>query len=177
MKKLVANLLLCLSLASPTVQAGVKVMDVEVGVTTIETLKTTVGTKVKLMEAGISSWTGGSMLRADGDAFDIEGLKAVLYIFDDQKRLSALVMTMDKSRFDAVYKFIASKYKLTSEQRPFVGNSTAKFAAPDTNIEMDAPHMSFEMEVKYLSHSFVKNFQTKSQAASAAKQKKEQSQF
>jgi hypothetical protein len=177
MKKIAANLLLCLSITAANVYAGAKVLDVEVGATTIDALKTSAGTKIRLKQSGISTWTGGPTLVAEGADFEIEGLKSVLYIFDDQKKLSALVMTMDKSRFDAIYQFLANKYKLVSQQRPHVGNSFAKFSAPDTSVEIDAPHMSFDMEVKYLSNNFVKSFQAKSQAEAAAKKNKEKSQF
>jgi hypothetical protein len=177
MKKTFDKLILCLSFVSATAYAGVKVLDVEVGATTIDALKTSVGTKIMLKPSGISSWTGGPVLVADGTGYDIAGLKSVLYIFDEQKKLSALVMTMEKSRFDDIYQFLANKYKLISQQRPHVGNSFAKFSAPDTSVEIDAPHMSFDMEVKYLSNNFVKSFQAKSQAEAAAKKNKEKSQF
>lgn len=65
---------------------------------------------------------------------------------------------LEKRRFDEVASLLAEKYKLTKKVRPQVGDRYAKFTAPDTVIEIDAPHLSFDMEVRYMTNNFVKAF-------------------
>ena len=157
--------------------AGTQVLGFEIGVTSVDQVRQDLSKKTKIEDRGTNKFTTGPMLRADGSAYEIEGLNDVLYIFDDQKKLAGVIMDMNKSRFDAIFQFLNGKYKVTSQQRPFVGNQSAKFKPTDSIIELDAPHMGFNMEVRYLRNDLVQKFNAQTEAEAAAKKRSEASKF
>ena len=160
-------LVLCLFALLSSAHAGTKVINVELGVSTLEQVRKEAASVGRIQNAGTSTWSKGPILLIDNPDLGIEGVKSVQYIFDPAGKLSAVVMTMpsskgmgdlEKRRFDEVAKLLAEKYKIAKKVRPFVGDRYAKFTAPDTTIEIDAPHMSFDMEVRYMTNSFLKAF-------------------
>lgn len=157
--------------------AGTQVLGAEIGVTTLEQLKLELSKKTKVEDRGNNKYSGGAMLKTDGASYEIEGLATVLYIFDQQKKLAAVIMDMDKERFNTVFQFLNGKYKVVAQQRPFVGNQSARFKPADAYIDMDAPHMGFNMEVRYIRNDLMQKFNTKSDADAAAKKKSEASKF
>lgn len=157
--------------------AGTQVLGVEIGQTTPAQLTKALAKHAKLENRGTNKYSGGDMYHVDGDAYDIEGLKDVLYIFDDRQRLAGVIMDMDKGRFDSVYQYLTGKYKVTSQQRPFVGNQYAVFKPNDAVIELDSPHMSFDMEVRYLRNDLMQQFKAQSPADAVAKKRSEASKF
>ena len=74
-----------------------------------------------------------------------------------------------KSRFGEVANALGSKYKLVKQDRPFVGNQYARYSAPDTVIELDAPHMGFDMQLRYMTTAF---FQAMNEGTSKKEQQK-----
>ena len=167
---------LSLILASPAF-AGMPVLGFEVGVTTLDQVRDRLGIKDPANDLPINAYSHGPMVDVDAANEGVEGLKSVLYIFDTDKRLCAVVMKLDNERFDFVYRSLAPKYKLVHSERPFVGNQYARFQAKDGIIEASAPHMSFEMEVRYLRADFFKAYLAKSAADRAAKARHDQAQF
>ena len=157
--------------------AGAQVLGFEIGATTVDQVraKLDVGTPTK--DLPINKYSKGPMIETRGETNQIEGLSDVLYIFDPKGLLCAVVLTIDKSRVDFVLRSLAAKYKLVRSIRPFVGDQYALFTAPDTTIEVDAPHMSFEMEVRYFRPDFLKAYKSQSHAEEAAKRRREGSQF
>ena len=112
------------------------------------------------------------MLRTNGSSYEIEGLNDVLNIFDDQQKLAGVIMNMNKNRFDTVYQAVSKKYKVASQNRPFVGNQFARFKTPDSTIEIDAPHLSFEMGVRYIRKDLLQKFNSQSTAEAESKKKR-----
>lgn len=157
--------------------AGTQVLGVEIGVTTVNQMRQELSKKTHVEDSGTNEFAGGPMLKTDGAAYEIEGLTEVVYIFDDQKKLAGVIMDMSKGRFDSVFEFLNKKYKVTSQQRPFVGDQFARFKPADSFIEMDAPHMGFNMEVRYIRNDLMQKFKTKSNENSAAKKKSEAANF
>lgn len=139
--------------------AGVKVLDVEVGVSTIEQVRKIASAAGKVQDVGINSWTKGQSLLVQQGNYGIEGLQSVQYIFDASGKLACVLMTMGKTRFGDIFDLLASKYKLVKQARPFVGDQYAQFSVPDAIIEISAPHMGFQMEVSYMTPVFVKAWQ------------------
>jgi hypothetical protein len=162
---------------STAVHAGTAVLGFEIGVTTLDQLKQDLAKKTKLQSQGTNKYTGGEMIKTDGNGYDIDGLSGVLYIFDDQKKLSGVIMDMGKHRFDAIFQFLSSKYKVVAQQRPFVGNQYARFQPSDATVEIDAPHLGFEMEVRYIRNDLMQKFRAQSEAEAAAKKKSEAAKF
>lgn len=173
--RLIAALVLsaCMGLA----QAGTQALGVEIGETTPTHLKQSLAKQVKMESRGANKYSGGEMYHVDGDAYDVEGLKGVLYIFDERQRLAGILMEMNKGRFDAVYHYLTNKYKVVSQQRPFVGDHYALFKPSDAFIELDAPHLSFDMTVRYVRNDLMQQFKAKSQGEAAAKKRSEASKF
>jgi hypothetical protein len=157
--------------------AGTSVLNVEIGVSTVEQVRQALTKNTKVQDEGTNKFTNGTMLKTDGSSYEIEGLNSVLYIFDEQKKLAGIVMDMNKARFDSIYKFLSGKYKVSSQQLPFVGDKFARFKTTDTTIEINAPHLSFEMEVRYVRNDAMQKYNNQTAAEANAKKKSEASKF
>lgn len=166
-----------LSAMTAAAHAGTPVLGFEVGTSTLDQIKSNLSKQTAVNDNGINKWSGGPMLQTNGESYEIEGLQKVLYIFDEQKKLTGVIMTMGKNRFDSVHQFLSKKYKVQTQQRPFVGDQFARFKTTDGVVELDAPHMSFEMDVRYLRSDLVQKFNAQSQAEATAKRKNEASKF
>jgi hypothetical protein len=177
MKRAVMVLILSALSLMTIVYAGTPVLGFEIGTSTAHQVSTTLAAQTTVIDHGVNKWSGGQMLKTNGSSYDIDGLQSVLYIFDEGNLLSGVVMTMDKSRFDSIYQFLAAKYKVQTQQRPFVGDQFARFKTTDGVVEVDAPHMSFEMDVRYLRKDLVQKFNRQSQAEASAKRQREASKF
>ena len=157
--------------------AGTQVLGFEISVSSADQIRTTLSKQTKVVDNGLNKFTSGPMLKTDGTSYEIEGLSSVLYLFDDQKKLAGVIMDMQKDRCDAVYKALSAKYKVSSQQRPFVGNQFARFKTQDVIIEMDAPHLSFDMEVRYVRNDLMQKFNSQSAAEADTKNKREAAKF
>jgi hypothetical protein len=172
------SVLFVLALCATTLaHAGTQVLGFEIGVTTVEQLKQDLSKRTKYQVLGPNKYSGGDMIKTDGAAYEIEALTSVLYIFDDQKKLAGVIMDMGKHRFDSIFQFLSSKYKVVSQQRPFVGNQFARFRPADSIIEIDAPHLGFNMEVRYIRNDLMQRFNAQSESEAAAKKKSEAAKF
>lgn len=156
-------------------QAGVTVLDVELGVSSIDEVRKVAATAGKVKNDGINSWSNGPMLLVEDGDYGIEGLQSVRYIFDADGKMTGLVMQMNKTRFEDIHAILAGKYKLVEESRPFVGDQYAAFSAPGAVIEMNAPHLGFELWVSYLTPAFVSAIQEGNKAEEDQKRAREES--
>lgn len=177
MKKSIQILLTITVLTCSLVHAGTAMLGFDMGVSTLEQVKATLGKQTRVQDGGTNKYSNGAMLKTDGDGYDIEGLNEVVYVFDEQKKLAGVLMDMDKSRFTAVYQALSAKYKVAAQQRPFVGNQYARFKTPDAVIEVTAPHMSFQMSVNYLRNDLNQKFNTQSASEAETKTKRESAKF
>ncbi|MDI3295329.1 hypothetical protein [Janthinobacterium tructae] len=164
-------------LTCPSAIAGTQVLGAEIGVTTSEQLRKALSRNTKIRDRGVNQYSGGQMLATDGSSYDIQGLSEVVYIFDAQGKLAGVIMDMDKNRFSSIYQLLRKKYKVRSEKRPFVGDQYALFKPADATIELDAPHLSFTMEVRYLRNDLLQKFNADTAAEEAAKKKTEAEKF
>lgn len=153
-------------------QAGVSVVGLEIGVTTVDQARQLLRS-AGVKQRGISQLTNGPMLESNGDGLDIAGLKSVLALFDDQQRLAAVMLTVNKDRFGEIARLMAEKYSVVSQRRPFVGNAFVRMKSGDVRIEIDAPHMSFEMTVLYGLNSFWNAMEKAKADEQAAKERTE----
>jgi hypothetical protein len=101
----------------------------------------------------------------------------VVYVFDKDQELAAVLMEMGKDRFNDVFKILSAKYKLTAEERPFVGNMLGRFKAKGATIELNAPHMSFEMNASYLRDDFYARVKTQSAQETEQRKAAEKARF
>lgn len=178
MKHLVQSALVIFTLmCSIAANAGTQALGFEIGTSTIDQVKSTLAKKSKVTDNGTNKFTMGPMLKTDGSSYEIEGLNEVLYIFDDQKKLAGIIMNMNKARFGTIFQLLSAKYKVTSQQRPFVGNQFARFKTQDSVIEMDAPHLGFVMEVRYIRNDLMQKFNSQSAAEADTKRNREAAKF
>ncbi len=113
----------------------------------------------KFSENGINKWTGGPMMYASGAYFDIDDLQDVQFIFDQNERLQCVIMRfpkgdIKKENFDKIKNIMDRKYKLVQQQIPYVGDKYARYEFNDMIVELNAPHLSFTMEVTYSTKAF-----------------------
>lgn len=148
----------------------VQVAGFEIGTSTVQQVKSQLAKQTRIQDAGTNKFTGGAQFKTDGSGYGIESLNEVIYIFDKDQKLAGVIMDMGKHRFDEIFGIMAGKYKVTSKQRPFVGNMSARFKAQGVTIELDAPHLGFNMQASYIRDELYQQFNT--QAAQESQQKK-----
>ena len=147
-------------------------LGLEVGVVTLAQVQKQIGTQTRLNPTGTNKFSGGKMFQADGDGLHVDGVKSVTFIFDPADVLVGVLVNMPKDPKSLVQTF-SSKYKLVHNRVDnFMNYGTAQFAKGDTVIEIDSPHLSFDMEVRYLSKRLRDAFMQQSNAQAAAKQKR-----
>lgn len=163
-----------LAICSLSVLAGnAAPLGMELGVATLAQVKQSLGGRTPLEDGGINKFSGGSMLKGNGAGLEVEGLKEIVFIFDKSEKLAGVLMTMPKHDFKRTLDMLAGKYKVIQKNVPFVGNSFAKLRQGDSIIELEAPHLSFDMSLRYLSNQLVADFKKQSAAEAAAKQRKQ----
>lgn len=129
------------------------------------------------VQLGTNRYSGGKMFQLPADSLGVEGVQAATLIYNVDGSLAAIIVTMQKSRFGGVYEYLAEKYALREQRRPFVGNQYARFGAPGATIELNAPHMSFSMSLMYQQDSFVAAYKRISASEAAQKRANEASRF
>ncbi|GHV59331.1 hypothetical protein FACS1894103_2490 [Campylobacterota bacterium] len=115
---------------------------------------------------GFSSVTGGEIYDLDIKGIAIEGVKSGVVIFEEDGTLAYVCLNINKNRFNAMFDQLNSKYKLTYKDIPYVGNKIAKFKVGNSEIELYAPHLGFELELTYATDAFwqaSKNYRRKQQ--------------
>lgn len=130
--------------------------------------------KYTLVKKGISYYSGGPMYLIEKDELKIDGLNKVTLIFSkDTKVLLYVCAEFGNYKFNSLYKNLSKKYKLLDEEIPRLGNKFAKFENDQTFIKLDAPHMSFELEVTYIYKEFDKYITERDKKDKAEKNEKE----
>lgn len=129
--------------------ANTSVIGLEIGKSTIEDVKSKY--KINYSNPDASEWVIPYVIEPSD--INIEGLnKVVALIKKDDGKLSGVVMIFNKSisRFDELADSLQKKYKVTSVERPHVGDAHVYLQDGDTLIELEAPHMSFIMTLSYI---------------------------
>jgi hypothetical protein len=94
---------------------------------------------------------GRALLELDPAAFDFDGLEQVLLIFNTaEQHLAMVVLTIAKRRFRDVLADLRAKYSVDRERIDnFMQNGEALFRSGDDWIHLEAPHLSFSIELTY----------------------------
>lgn len=146
----------------------------ELGTTTVDALKTTVGRTAAPVERGLSAYSGGKIIEVPPGAFDVEGLKAATFIFDVKEHLAAVELRFGKGFGNANTTKLADtlglKYRQVERSIPRAGNASARYVGGDAVVVLDAPHLMFDCTVTYMTTAFEKAYQ---QAESKARRDKE----
>lgn len=147
-------------------------LGLEVGVVNYSQVEKELGTKTTLTESGINKFSNGRMFSAEADGLGIDGLNQVGLIFDQSDILVGVILTMRKDP-KGVYQTLSGKYKtVTNRIDNFMNRGYAKLVKGESIIEVDAPHMSFVMEVRYLTKGFQAAFDRATKAEDADKQRR-----
>ncbi|MDV7339306.1 hypothetical protein RYZ26_06860 [Terasakiella sp. A23] len=126
---------------------------------------------------GENKYTGGLMLDIDVSSAQVNGVKKLILIFDQQEILQGVTFDSRKHHFNDFDGFISQKYVPVKRQVPFVGNKYVEYQAPNAIIKLNAPHMGFEMNIVYASQELLSSFNSISKAEDAQEKKKAASQF
>lgn len=161
-------------------------LGLELGVATQAQVRQQLNGQTQLEEAGTNQYSGGKMLKGHGEGLGIDGLSEIVFIFDTSDKLAAVLMTLPKGEgfgdlhngnFTKTAKALAAKYKLVEKSQPFVGNARATFRQGDSVVELDAPHMSFTMALRYMTQALQKAFKQQSTSNQAAKERTQANKF
>lgn len=168
------SLALLLGAASTWAQSEVSALGWTLQTSTVEQLRQAYP---EADHRGTNRFSDGPMFSVPTSRFDLMGLESTLFIFDDGNRLAAIILTMSKSRFNAIHDTLKDKYPVRASQIPFVGNSYVRYGAPGATIELDAPHLSFSMDLRYQRDDFVARFKQRVNEDEAARQRREKDQL
>lgn len=141
--------MLCMAFTNVAFAVNAAPFGVELGVATSAQVKQQVGAKARLSDGGINKLSGGKVLESNGDGLGVEGLSYVAFTFDGADKLVAVVMRLPKESFKKTLSTLSGKYKLVEKEVPFVGDASATLQQGESVIDLNAPHMSFEMTVVY----------------------------
>jgi len=144
----------------------------EISVAKLADVRAQLGDRTTLKAAGTNKFSGGPMLVSNGAGLGIDGLQEITFIFDEEEVLQGVLLTLPK-RFRPTFETLRKKYKVVSQRIPFVGDAHARFSQGASAIILDAPHLSFEMSLHYLSDRLLATFESRS-ARDQARHEKEQ---
>lgn len=131
---------------------------VEVGVSTLRQVQQQLGNRAPLQPAGQNRFSGGNMFDVDGAGLEVEGVNKATFIFDASDVLAGVVVSMAKDPKSLARSF-SGKYKVVANRiNSFMNYGYAKFQKGDSVIEIDAPHLSFQMEVRYVTSQLLAAF-------------------
>lgn len=94
----------------------------------------------------------------NGSCYKIHGLKKVFVTFVD-KRVKFIDGIFNKDEFETIKNSLQNKYGEASDSDvPFVGDTFVEWQPEGENtlIRLDAPHLSFEMQLIYIDMDYLK---------------------
>ena len=147
------------------------------GVATYTQVKQQAGSNTSLSDGGTNPYSGGKVLEGRGGEFGVEGLSNITFIFDPSEKLVAVYMTLPKDNLKDTLKALSAKYKLIAKDVPFVGDASAELQQGNSVIEISAPHLSFAMNVYYMTKAFNKTYTQQSSQEEAAREKLQAARF
>lgn len=126
---------------------------------------------------GINKYSNGNMYSIPTFSINFEALEQVTTVFNENGVLSAVLTTFPKSKFDYLNQTIGAKYSRVRQNIPFVGNKSSVYKDGSTKIMLDAPHLSFQMSMNYITQDFLDKFEHQSEYEKRQKEKNEASQL
>src|SRR5690554_4090514 len=139
--------------------ANPSVFGLSINKTSVEELKSEYSVKY----SGVNKYSGGEMYDIPKGQIAFDGLNKVTTIFSKDGILLAVLAEFPKHKFDYLNSFLSNKYSLVSQKIPFVGNKSATYRDGQTEIELNAPHMSFEMSLNYIHEELLSAFNQQSE--------------
>jgi hypothetical protein len=131
--------------------------------------------KVELL--GTNHYTQGNMYSVPVESIDFDGLKSLQVTFSKDGTLLIVLTKLPKTKFDYINGMLKKKYTLVRETVPYVGNKYVVYLEGETLIFLDAPHLSFEMELIYINEALYNDMVKQRDEAESQTQKSEASQL
>ena len=128
-------------------------------------------------ETNASFECNGKNYEIDPQSLNIDGIIASRLTFNERGILVAVHNRFEKSRFDSLLKNLSSKYKVVKKNVPFVGDSYVSFRDGDWDIFLDAPHLSFSLDLLYIEKNLYQKARSIYQDDKAKKSRNEASQL
>lgn len=133
-------------------------LGVEIGYANIQGVKNKVGSVAQLEDKGTNPYSKGKEMVVTQGGLGIDGLKSASFIFDENGVLAGVVMIVPKDP-KGMYELLSPKYeKVENNIDSFMNNGRAILRKGESIIEINAPHMAFEMEVRYISNALVASY-------------------
>ena len=111
---------------------------------------------------GRSKWSDGDIFSIPNRELGLEGVKNNAVIFNKGGKITAIMLELDKSRFDEIESMLAHKYVVVKKQISFAGDKYAKYQNDEDLIELDAPYLSSVMKLTYSEQIFQEAYLKKS---------------
>lgn len=129
--------------------------------------------KYKIIKSKQNINKGFSEHFIDISSINIETLSEVKVISNNNNKIiEGVTLFLSKNKFDDIYETLSNKYQPIYSENPILGDKYIKFEDDDCYIIINAPHLSFDMLVIYVSKNFVE--QNSLRLAEQAQNKKEQ---
>ncbi len=103
-----------------------------------------------LKPIGKSLFTEGSVYKEAYKISERDDLNAIGAVFDRNKNLQALKLTVPQSLFDQYISVLQKKYNMVSRQNPLVGDRSATYKNGNGTIFVHAPSASFNLTISYI---------------------------
>lgn len=114
------------------------------------------------LHEGRSKWSDGDIYSIPIRELGLEGVKSNSIIFNPSGRITAIMLELDKNRFDEVQSMLAHKYVVLNRQISFAGDKYAKYQNENDVIELDAPYLAPVMKLTYSEQIFQEAYLKKS---------------
>ena len=129
----------------------------ELGVASLSDVKSKVGPS-NITNKGINKYSNGAMIDVNSDYFEIDEVNSVLMIFDASDILAGVIVNMRKNPV-SMHQTLSKKYRTVRNTiDSFMNHGSSKLAKGNSLVYIDAPHMSFKMDVRYVTNQLDKAF-------------------
>lgn len=106
-----------LLLMSPA-QAGLQVLDVELGVSTVEQVRQAAARWGEVIDFGVNASTQGHMLAVTSPPAAFQNAQSVLYVFDAAGKLRGVNVYLRKGQFDELAAQLGQQYRVVGIDKP-----------------------------------------------------------
>ncbi|WP_085116839.1 hypothetical protein [Serratia proteamaculans] len=127
------------------------------GLTLGKTTNKEVESKYSIKPFAENKYSNGNMYEIPMSQINFDGLQKVTLVFDRAGVLELVLAQFPKNKFDSINSTLKGKYKFVNGEIPHVGNKWVKYKDGNSYITLDAPHMSFDMDLEYITDDFLKS--------------------
>ncbi|WFE68502.1 hypothetical protein P8S54_09865 [Thiomicrospira sp. R3] len=173
MKKLLNTLVVSVALSFAGFAGFVFANPSPFGLTLEKTTVAEMQAKYSAQPTGTNRYSNGPMFELTPGQLGVDGMKSALVIFDQNNTLVGVLTTFPKHRFDSLHGLLRGLYNVESSQIPFVGDKRVVLREGSTRITLDAPHLSFDLEMNYIADRLQQRFEAEQRREQEEKRKRE----